>query len=171
MLKLEELILRKNPIINFNEDINGLDSSDKLNLHRDGHKFAFAAIRQKTGSSRIDPRYVKFMVLLDGLIETRYGSKKYYKPIQFHECTEAELREFAPATQDSQGQFEYYVTSVGLEPIFCVDVEKDIENLEMWGSFESNNFQTISINLVPCNFAFPTLEEFYPTSDECVKDE
>ena len=74
MLKLEELVTRKNPLINFNENPKALDSSDKLNLHQNGHKFAFTVHRQN-GDSKLNHRYIKFMVLFEGLMETRFGSR------------------------------------------------------------------------------------------------
>ena len=41
----------------------------------------------------------------------------------------------------------------------------------MWGKFSSSTFQSISINLVPCNFVYPDLDEHYLVAEECIRDE
>ena len=51
------------------------------------------------GESVIDSRYVRFMVLLTG--KKNDDEPDYHIPIDFHKCTEAELKDFAPAEPDS----------------------------------------------------------------------
>ena len=55
--------------------------------------------------------------------------------------------------------------------MYCLDWEKHGEDLALWGKFSSSNFQSISINLVPCNFVYPGLEDHFSVTDECERDE
>ena len=65
-LKFDMLISRRNPNISFSTQINELEPTDDFNFSSYGHKFAFAAIKNDSGWSAIDPHFVKFMVLLTG---------------------------------------------------------------------------------------------------------
>lgn len=99
-LKLETLLQRKNPTISFSEKISAFDESTVLDLKSAGLKFAFTAEKENGTTYELvnDSRYVRFMATVSGYTEGDWG----LRPISFHECTEAELKEFAPPTHDSK---------------------------------------------------------------------
>ena len=135
-LKLETLLQRKNPTISSSEKGSALDESTELDLKSAGLKFAFTA-EKEIGSSIVlmnDSRYVRFMATVSGYTEGEWG----LRPIDFHECTEAELKEFAPPISDSKLQLEDIISSE-TRSLFCLDWENLDEELKMYGSWSSFN--------------------------------
>ena len=66
---------------------------------------------------------------------------------------------------------DYYLDLGIFSPLYCLDWEIHADELALWGKFYSTTYQSISINLVPCNFVYPGLEEHYPIAEGCIKDE
>ena len=49
---------------------------------------------------------------------------KDYFPIKFHECSESELRSFAPPARDALPMFNHYISNIGIHPIYCLDMDQ-----------------------------------------------
>ena len=88
----------------------------------------------------------------------------------FHECSEAELREFAKPTSEAEIEIEDFMASE-TQTMYCFDWSRDSEKLTVWGVWTSYNYQYISVLLVPCNFVPYGFDDLYPIADECVRDE
>ena len=114
----------------------------------------------------IDPRYTKFLVL----VQSYRGAEDEIVPIDYHKCSETELRQLAKPTKDTEPMLEALIDSED-RSLFCIDWDDYGDKLALYGSPQSQNYATISIILAPCNFMFPGLEDFYPISDECIRNE
>ena len=107
------------------------------------------------------------MVTVNG----KQGEAYYTKPVEFHECSEAELGDFASPKLETETELESIIKS-DKRTLFCLDWEDDEKDfLSVWGSYSSYDNQFITVMLVPCNFVPPGLEASYPVSQDCIWDE
>ena len=95
-LKFEVLMNRSNPQVSTTEEKSALDETDVLNLNSSKLRFAFHA-ENFENEPVMDPRYVKFIVLINTMSEGWLTET----PVSFHDCSEAELREFSPPSLDA----------------------------------------------------------------------
>lgn len=128
-LKFDMLMTRHNPSISKTEDLGALGEDDVLDLGQAGLKFAFNAENFQREPIN-DPRYVKFVVTAfhqkDGILET--------KPILFHKCSEAELRQLPPPTKDAEIVIEELIASE-TRFMYCFDWTEEREDLSIWGDW------------------------------------
>lgn len=84
ILKLEHLVLRKNPsLIISPKDLNEDDFNDKYNTAENNFMMAFAAEDFLTGRSLGDPRYIKWYV--------SFYNSTFFEFNEMHPCTDSEF--------------------------------------------------------------------------------
>ena len=135
-------------------------------MKQSGLRFAFSAWSFDAQEPINDPRYIRYMVILndcDEIICTR-------TPYPFHGCSLDEITSFAPPAPDSV-DFINGKKADESKSLYCIDWEKYGEELSIFGSFSTSRLRYLSVLLVPCNFVLPEHEEFYPVDKECIRDE
>ena len=136
-----------------------------MNLKDMGFKFAFTIESYLGKEVKADPTYVKyvarFVKMDDGVVSE--------KILSYHKCNETDWKEFAPAAKGSKGLFET-MRDDPKRGFFCIDWPED-EPALIYGDTQSNDYQYVDINLVPCNYVHA---EFGETGDyireECKSD-
>ena len=164
-IKFSVMWERHNPNISTTEEFSALKDTEKVNLSSEGLKIAWHA-ENFDREVLHDPRFVKFVIMLYGLKD----GEEYGVPVQYHECTEAELRQFATPSKDSVDQLEDMIASESRK-LFCLDWEEDGDELSLYGTWAASQYRYISIALTPCNYIPEGFENLYPISDECVRNE
>ena len=95
-IKFDLLVNRSNPNISKTEELAAIGESDILNLEQAGLKFAFTAYNFDKVPMN-DPRFVRFIVMSTGSV----GGEFRERPVEFHECSEAELEGLATPTSEA----------------------------------------------------------------------
>ena len=97
-LKLQNLIDRKNPIINTNTT--PLEVGITYDTNRDEFMMAFAAENYDTGDAISDPRYVRWLL---AVYQSRVGSTSSITWYPMHKCTDEEFSRFETTKKESVG--------------------------------------------------------------------
>ena len=98
--------------------------------------------------SKVDPRYVKVLTRLYG----RKNGVKYEKVLQTRFCTEDDIKYFNTPSDEAKQTWDKIMASED-RSLYCFDWDKYGDQIELTG-FESSveNYQTLSFDLVPCNY-------------------
>ena len=145
--KLAILISRKNPIVSFFVEEQALTSEQKLNLRDAGLRFAWTIEGYIDKKKKVDPRYVKYLVRTYGAKD----GKTYEKIFDYHECTEEELKQFAPPTRDAEFLLKELQENQD-RALFCIDWDKIGDEMVIYGEEHYIDYQIIDIVLVPCHY-------------------
>ena len=93
-------------------------------------KFAFFAENADKRESIDDPRYVRFISMLNGYKD----GENYSFPLMHHKCTDEEMKEFAPPTRLAQDQLDEIMATDEVN-LYCLDWDKDGDRMGLWGSW------------------------------------
>ena len=88
--KFISLIEKENPFVSRIEIPEFFSLSYEKNLTKLGSKIAFTLEEYFTHEAKLDPRYIKTIVRLDGKKEGKF----FEKMLDFHKCSEDELEKF-----------------------------------------------------------------------------
>lgn len=135
-----------------------------LNFSDTNIHFAFSVEGYLDKERKFDSRYVKYFVRLYG----EKDGKSHEKVVSYHECDEKDFELFYPMDPDDETRI-VQVKNDEKKGLFCVDpVETDYE---VYGGLNSNDYQSVDIVLVPCNYVHAKWgykEDF--VSEECIAD-
>ena len=165
-LKFSDLVTKPNPIINTYFKDDGMTGTF-LNLNERNFRIAFTVesflspIKQKN-----DPRYVKYLVRLNG----KRNGQPYQKVLQHHTCTDEEFDAFFPIKAQNSNQYQ----AIRENPdrgMVCLDWN-DNDPYELIGYEFDDETTYIDIILVPCNYVH-TLGDYRgdSVSPECIGDQ
>ena len=92
-VKVIELVSRKNPSISTAMEERGYSSeADNISFKDINLRFAFGVQDSVSGENKLDPRFNKFLLQLEGA----KGGVLHEKVLSFHECQEEDYVEFYP---------------------------------------------------------------------------
>lgn len=91
-------------------------------------------------------------------------------PISSHMCSKDEIRELAPPARDAEGQIAQELAAEA-PTLHCIDWVNHASDLSIQGSYSTDRYRSVTLTLAPCNYVPEGHEEFYPISEECIKDE
>ena len=94
-----------------------------------------------------DPHYVKILMRMAG----RKNGVIYDKILDYHECTQEDLKNFAPPTLDSERVLESILSDPN-RALFCFDWDQLSEEMKVWGVSQYDDFQFIDFDLTPCQY-------------------
>ena len=121
-----------------------------------GFRFAFTVEGRLDVEVKDDPTFVKYVVRVLTYEHGEYSEKL----LSYHKCNETDWNDFTPASKGSKRAFET-IRDTPNRGFFCIDWPND-EPLSIYGDYSSENWQSVEIGLVPCNYVHA---EFGETGD------
>ena len=114
-----------------------------------------------TGEDKLDPRYNKYLVRLDGAKD----GIDFEKILSYHKCKEEDYDEFYPVGKSYMKDLEEIKTDEK-RGMYCVD---QFEELESYGIWDYKDFMVVTLDLVPCNYVHAVIGgPVESISEECV---
>ena len=136
-------------------------------MERVGFRFAFAIEGYFDNESKMDPRYVKYIVRARGVRD----GVEYEKQLPYHKCTEEEWNAFPPISKASASVYEG-VRNDPKRGMQCLDWQ-DNEDYTIYGREIDKDHQRIEVIMVPCNYKHAEFLEISgedTVSEECIAD-
>ena len=112
-----------------------------------------------------DLRFVKYLVYINELVNGEFKRKE----VSYHPCTDKDYEQFYSIEKNSESLFEN-IQSDEKRGFYCIDWTK--EEMVIFGSQNSDNFQKIEVVLVPCNMSYKKLKgiDEVEMPEKCILD-
>lgn len=127
-LKAIELVSRHNPQIGEALLEEGYSSeAEKVSFKDVNLRFAFGVQDSVLGEDKLDPRYVKYLVRLDGAKD----GVRFEKILSYHKCTDEDYVQFYPVGRSHAQNLESIKTEEK-RGLYCVDEFDELEAFGYW---------------------------------------
>ena len=137
---------------------------DKVNLSENNIQFAFSVEGYSDQESKIDSRYVKYLVRTFGY----RGGEKFEEVLSYHKCDEKDYEKFYPVKLSDKPKVTAIINDEN-RGLYCVDPLG--AELVIFGDYGLPDHKLLEIILVPCNYVHTVdgyTEDFI--ADECIAD-
>ena len=149
MVKMERLVLRRNPQINKYESLDDRGKDDIFDTTQGNFAIAFGLIDFMTGKPKHDPRYIRYHAVywksIDSVIERRL--------VPIYPCKAADIARLLP--DRNEDSIVKHLREEGA--MQCIDWKT--ANFEIFGNTDLPSYGGLDILVTPCNVAWPIPRE------------